>query len=421
MAVVGFAGGSSHGLPFNHLYLSVNETVRDSATVTTQWGTPLPDKIDVWSLDAPIARITSASNQSATITGLTPGCAFEHVTVDDTVSVERSLIVGPRPVDLAVSAFNPDAVFTMSATGCGSEPIQNPFPNEWRPASKLRWSPDGTRFAGGGSGHVRISNWDGTGVVELPTYGNTVGNLAWSPDGLQIAYGAFWNAYAEIHVINTDGTGDHVLVASGLQSMSADAPEWSPDGSRIVFHRGPRTGDHFQTTTRAMRAIYSIRPDGTDERVLVAGDPAHGPGYPAYSPDGSRILYLDSTSTGLQLVLMNPDGSSQGVIYSTPYPPDAYHLYDRPDLFHWSPNGQKIQLANTVMNADGTGALTLLEGRFDPWSFSWSSDSRQLAFIRDYGLLRVNADGTGLKPRSPYMGFQGAAYVAWRPTSPAVP
>ena len=72
-------------------------------------------------------------------------------------------------------------------------------------------------------------------------------------------------------------------------------PDYSPDGSLIVFER---TGIPF--------AVYTVRPDGSRLRRVTSECPDPGPGvetrcedggYPAFLPDGKRIVYTRSTGT----------------------------------------------------------------------------------------------------------------------------
>lgn len=71
-----------------------------------------------------------------------------------------------------------------------------------------------------------------------------------------------------------------------------------------------------------------------------------------------------------------------------------------------------------VMNADGSGAVRLSEGRVGDWP-SWAPDSRRVAFAAHYftapqrGIWVVNVDGTGLMRVTDDPGDQGP--VAWRP------
>src|SRR6185369_10067812 len=71
-------------------------------------------------------------------------------------------------------------------------------------------------------------------------------------------------------------------------------PDWSPDGSRILF----------ESTRDGKSAIYTIRPDGSDLKKLTDGQANDGQAQ--WSPDGRQIVFI-SDQDGHLLYLMNSD------------------------------------------------------------------------------------------------------------------
>jgi TolB protein len=89
--------------------------------------------------------------------------------------------------------------------------------------------------------------------------------------------------------MNADGTGDHNL--SGSETVDG-WPAWSPDGKKIVFSRH---GEHgFQ--------IFEMNRDGSGARQLTdaSGDFVN----PRWSPDGKKIL-CGRRLGGTNLILFN--------------------------------------------------------------------------------------------------------------------
>jgi TolB protein len=184
---------------------------------------------------------------------------------------------------------------------------------------------------------------------------------AWSADGSKIAFsyslvnrnyvGSF-NLQKAIWIVNADGADPHQLTQLMPGTSWDGGPQWSPDGSKIVFTRADlarkqdavftvevRSGELFQVTPWALHAggdpewspdgkwillttqprdratnVYKIHPDGTELTNLTR----HKRGRyhylsSSFSPDGKRIVSARTPGTGPQgaadLVVMNADGS----------------------------------------------------------------------------------------------------------------
>src|SRR5262249_43001268 len=105
---------------------------------------------------------------------------------------------------------------------------------------------------------------------------------AWSPDGAQIAY----SDGSDIFVENLDGSDRRRLTNDGNYN---DVPVWSPDDKWIAFvHYPPRE-------TMDGSRIPLVRPDGSERVGLAAGNGADGPDW---SPDGTKIVYADTGRAG---------------------------------------------------------------------------------------------------------------------------
>ncbi len=179
------------------------------------------------------------------------------------------------------------------------------------------YSPDGRSIA-----FVRVTNDKDariavrnlvTGKVTLlaataaPTSGGWIAGPTWSPDGRQIAYhrntqapGEDYPSDTRIWIVNADGTGLHQLTTPA--GIKAADPDWSPDGSRIVF---ATEGARELEGRSALVSVYTIRPDGTDAQVVTKDGDGEGLA-PTWTPDGAHILYWGYQTWNL----VEPDGSN---------------------------------------------------------------------------------------------------------------
>ncbi|MEK6645299.1 MAG: hypothetical protein AABY84_01290 [Candidatus Firestonebacteria bacterium] len=129
-----------------------------------------------------------------------------------------------------------------------------------------------------------------------------------SPDGIKVAFVTYptedaWESY--ISVINVDGTGLRELT-SFAPKVRDEAPVWSPDGNKIVFHRIKNPG------SKASIVICTINVDGSNLIELTASISNTKFEYPVFSPDGTKIACVkDWLEEGYKqrLYLMNIDGT----------------------------------------------------------------------------------------------------------------
>jgi Tol biopolymer transport system component len=224
-------------------------------------------------------------------------------------------------------------------------------------------------------------------VVVAGTIGGTFG-LAWVfrgrpaserpgaslPGNRKIAFASDRDGNNEIYVMNPDGTESARLTDDPAYDSS---PAWSPDGSRITFARdaggaeGPPDSD-----------LYVMNLDGEDPRNLTnnALGVSTAVAYAAWSPDGAFIAFqqqLLATQT-TEIYLINPDGS--GLKQLTHDPMSASSPV-------WSPDGLRLAFFSddglSVMNADGTERITLLQRNLDYLiPRAWSPDGSTIAFVR---------------------------------------
>ena len=200
---------------------------------------------------------------------------------------------------------------------------------------------------------------------------------------------------SRIAVINEDGS-NMVILTGGGQDRD---PAWSPDGSQIVYSGHRINGIN----------IIRMNVDGTGQVPLTDTFGSVINQEPAWSPDGKKIAFTSNRAEAHrnEIWVMNADGKnpvrltvnvqlgsdSGGPIYGHDFGPA------------WSPDGNKIvfwsdrnSLANPeiyVMNADGSNQIRLTNNPAEDRDPVWSRDGQRITFSRkSAGIWEINADGT---------------------------
>jgi Tol biopolymer transport system component len=211
------------------------------------------------------------------------------------------------------------------------------------------YSPDGSKIAYGddsdGDGEIFVMDADGNNSVQLTDNDVNEGNLIqWSPDGQKISFLAFTynpgNSISSLVIINADGSNRKTITPSGVSDSS---PRWSPDGSRIVF----------VSSSTAGHDLYTVQPDGKNRRQLTTSGGANDP---AWSPDGSMITYAytnDADYENHEIRSLGADGSGDTLLY-------AYKgLYSIGGYPMWSPDGSMVAFAGVDMDNSGNEAQNI--------------------------------------------------------------
>lgn len=173
-------------------------------------------------------------------------------------------------------------------------------------------------------------------VAVHPVTGTAPRSFSWSPDGSHYAYavaGARENDPPTLFVHDMHANTDTKLIpakseARGTRSRAIAQIAWSHDGSHIAFLNGG--------------ALHVARADGSDDRVIDRDADA-----PQWSPDGTRVayvrdndLYVSSVATGAAPRRLTSDGSK------TRINGDPDWLYSEEmnveEAFGWSPDSASI-------------------------------------------------------------------------------
>jgi Tol biopolymer transport system component len=492
-------------------------------------GTRGMDYDPVWSPDGRSIVFTSDREGSADLFRVTPdGSGLERLT--DTPAYDDQATFSPDGRQLAFVSTRDGAtsnIFILDIATRRARPLTFDRDGRYRPS----WSPDGQWIAFSSSqgkpltfahgrwerlqfADIYVVHPDGTGLKPVGERGSFCGSPKWTADSRQIVAfcmevektletrrpapqpgndtrivyidpatgssadvpagpGVKFNPTAlsanEIGYIRKDSDEPGIYYTSGARGPRGQvrAASWSPDGSRVVFHRREtapttwwkstwsrqpdfrlaltsimpafgRDGDRFVVTARPpagaiLGSGIGIATPGSNTVKIVYQDPTRNVLGPAWAPNGEHIVFAvgafnafyngfnslflkpgDRSERGAQIAIIKPDGTGFRELTKGPNN-NAF-----PSM---SPNGKQFVYRSFGLEGDGlrimnieTNEVSVLSRGYDNFPL-WSPRGDLIMFSRlaagDYDVYTIKPDGTALKRITNSHGND--AHQAWSP------
>jgi hypothetical protein len=266
--------------------------------------------------------------------------------------------------------------------------------------------------------------FDTTIISSLNSTSDFLADPELSPDGTQVVYCRAGSNTTprqnRIYVVDWNDTATtQILSESGGLVLSLQ-PTWKPDGSQILY-RG-------KGASTSLTLIKVCDPDGTNVTTLYTQASGLSVFNPTYNHDGSKIGWIEQTSSTFPFLarirVMDSDGSNVSTVFACSGDEDIGVVNGVPAIA-WAHSSNTIAFryrADTAfttdtewrkVNSDGTGLTTLHTVSragygptdVDPYPITWSwlrDDSSIITTLQtrtdpspNHYLAYIAADGSG--------------------------
>jgi TolB protein len=257
---------------------------------------------------------------------------------------------------------------------------------------------------------ITISSTDRRAVYVTPT---RIEAPNWTPDGSALIF----NGSGRLHRIPVTG-GQPELIATGFAMRNNNDHGISPDGTLLAI------SDQSQEDRRSR--IYVVPIKGGEPKLVTQNAPSYWHGW---SPDGKTLAFCGQRDGEFDVYTISAGGgdetrltSAKGLDDGPEYSPDGKYIYFNSD------RTGRMQIWR--MLADGSEQEQVMSDDYNNWFPHISPDGRQMAFLtyekdvtghpanKDVMLRVMNLADKSIRVLAKIFGGQGTINVpSWSPDS----
>jgi Tol biopolymer transport system component len=250
-------------------------------------------------------------------------------------------------------------------------------------------------FQGQGRTHLLVgqASLDGSDISYplADLAGGDQTNPDWSPDGSHMVFVVNDGARDDLWIARADGSMPRTLLDCRDECRYLDDPDWSPNGAEVVYSRTTARGSSglgsLETVDVATGAVTMLLPPRF--RRFTAGA--------RWSPYGSYVVY-ESVHTASRRLDAEVDGVSLRIATPGSYVPGP--PLTAPDLFaataDWSPDGTQIVYAGLARPDAVASVLFVIPAA--------GGEPRQVTHLADAGAYAQEPDWSGDGSRIVFSG-----------------
>jgi len=216
----------------------------------------------------------------------------------------------------------------------------------------------------------------------------------------------------QIYTMNPDGTDQFQVTNLAPTDLDGLAPSISPDGQQILFNYGGPDGVD----------LYVVNVDGTGLQALTQD---HQSFFGHWSPDGKRVAFTTASSLGPAVIaVMQADGTGERQILTTDLWDSVAPIYtpDGKQIVFQSQMGGYVS-AVWIMNSDGSHQRRLTAPALKGAASAVSPDGKHILLLNNLNsppaLLNenfvMNLNGSGLKLLAPLAQFHHDLWATYSP------